>query len=163
MKFGVGQSVKRVEDVRLLTGKGRFTDDVQATGMAYAATLRSPYGHARIVGIATAVAKAVPGVLAVYTHADVAELGVIPCMVPLSGKLTTPHLMLASDRVRFVGDGVAFVVAETREAARLGAEAIEVILWLAMRGGLAPRVRRQHRHYHLGLLTGYGLQSLTDA
>ena len=124
MKFGVGQSVKRVEDHRLLTGGGRFTDDTAAT--LYATTLRSPYGHARIVSIDTAAAQATPGVVAVYTHADVAQLGVVPCLVPLSGPVTTPRHMLTGDVVRFVGDGVAFVVAETREAARLGAEAIEV-------------------------------------
>ncbi|TRW14327.1 xanthine dehydrogenase family protein molybdopterin-binding subunit [Glacieibacterium frigidum] len=124
MKFGVGQSVKRVEDHRLLTGGGRFTDDTAAT--LYATTLRSPYGHARIVSIDTAAAKAVPGVVAVYTHADVAHLGVVPCLVPLSGPVTTPRYMLTGDVARFVGDGIAFVVAETREAARLGAEAIEV-------------------------------------
>lgn len=124
MKFGVGQSVKRVEDVRLLTGGGRFTDDTAAT--LYATTLRSPYGHARIVSIDTAAAKATPGVVAVYTHADVAHLGVVPCLVPLSGPVTTPRHMLTGDVARFVGDGIAFVVAETREAARLGAEAIEV-------------------------------------
>lgn len=124
MKFGVGQSVKRVEDHRLLTGGGRFTDDTTAT--LYATTLRSPYGHARIVSIDTAAAKAVPGVVAVYTHADVAHLGVLPCLVPLSGPVTTPRHMLTGDVARFVGDGIAFVVAETREAARLGAEAIEV-------------------------------------
>lgn len=126
MKFGVGQSVKRVEDHRLLTGGGRFTDDVQPDGALYAATLRSPYGHARITRIDTAAALAVPGVVAVHTHKDVAHLGVIPCLVPLSGDLKTPRPMLADDTVRFVGDGVAFVVAETREAARLGAEAVEV-------------------------------------
>ena len=126
MKFGVGQSVKRVEDVRLLTGKGRFTDDVQVEGALFAATLRSPYGHAKIVSIDTAAAKAVPGVVAVYTHADIAEIGVVPCLVPLSGKLATPRHVLTGDTVRFVGDGVAFVVAETREAARAGADAIDV-------------------------------------
>lgn len=124
MKFGVGQSVKRVEDHRLLTGGGRFTDDTATT--LYATTLRSPYGHARIVSIDTAAAKATPGVVAVYTHADVAHLGVVPCLVPLSGPVTTPRYMLTGDVARFVGDGIAFVVAETREAARLGAEAIEV-------------------------------------
>ncbi len=126
MKFGVGQSVKRVEDHRLLTGQGRFTDDLQADGMLFAATLRSPYGHARIARIDATAARAVPGVVAVYTHADVAPLGVVPCLVPLSGAVTTPRHMLTGDTVRFVGDGVAFVVAETREAARLGAEAVEV-------------------------------------
>ncbi len=126
MKFGVGQSVTRVEDQRLLTGHGNYTDDLQAEGQVYAVTLRSPYGHARILSVDTEAAKAIPGVLAVYTGADVAGYGPIPCIVPLSGDLKTPRPILCTDRVRFVGDGVAFVVAETREAARAGAEAIEV-------------------------------------
>ena len=126
MKFGIGQSVKRVEDFRLLTGRGNFTDDVQVAGALYAATLRSPYGHARIASIDTAAALEVPGVVAVYTGADIADYGAIPCLVPLSGALTTPRTLLAIDHVRFVGDGVAFVVAETREAARAGCDAIEV-------------------------------------
>jgi carbon-monoxide dehydrogenase large subunit len=126
MKFGAGQSVKRVEDVRLLTGKGSFTDDLQRDGMLYGVTLRSPYGHAEIRSIDTAAALAVPGVVAVYTHADVADYGPIPCLVPLSGPVHTPRILLASDRVRFVGDAVAFVVADSREAARAGTEAIEV-------------------------------------
>ena len=126
MKFGAGQSVKRVEDVRLLTGQGKYTDDLQREGMLYGVTLRSPYGHAEIRSIDTAGALALPGVVAVYTYDDVADYGPIPCLVPLSGKLHTPRLLLAKDRVRFVGDAVAFVVAESREAARAGAEAIEV-------------------------------------
>ena len=126
MKFGVGQSVKRVEDHRLLTGGGRYTDDTHEAGILYATTLRSPYGHARIARIDADAARAVPGVVAVYTHADVAHLGLVPCLVPLSGDIKTPRPMLTGDVVRFVGDGVAFVVAETREAARLGAEAVEV-------------------------------------
>ncbi len=126
MKFGAGQSVKRVEDVRLLTGQGKFTDDLQRDGMLYGVTLRSPYGHAEIRSIDTAAARAMPGVVAVYTHDDIAEYGPIPCLVPLSGPLQTPRLLLCKDRVRFVGDAVAFVVGETREAARAGAEAIEV-------------------------------------
>ncbi len=126
MKFGAGQSVKRVEDYRLLTGQGHFTDDLARDGMLYGATLRSPYAHAEIRSIDTAAALAVPGVVAVYTHADIAEYGPIPCLVPLSGELLTPRTLLARDRVRFVGDGVAFVVATSREAARAGTEAIEV-------------------------------------
>ena len=126
MKFGAGQSVKRVEDVRLLTGKGNFTDDLQRDGMLYGVTLRSPYAHAEIKGIETSAALAIPGVVAVYTHADVADYGPIPCLVPFSAPLQTPRILLADDRVRFVGDAVAFVVAETREAARAGTEAIEV-------------------------------------
>ena len=126
MKFGAGQSVKRVEDVRLLTGKGNFTDDLQRDGMLYGVTLRSPYGHAEIRSLDTAAALAVPGVVAIYTHDDIADYGPIPCLVPLSGPVHTPRILLAKDRVRFVGDAVAFVVAESRESARAGAEAIEV-------------------------------------
>lgn len=131
MKFGtsqtgVGKSVERVEDARLLTGGGRYTDDLQRDGMLYGATLRSPYGHAEIRGIDASAALAVPGVVAVYTHSDIAHYGPIPCLVPLSAPLQTPRTLLAKDRVRFVGDPVAFVVAESREAARAGCEAIDV-------------------------------------
>lgn len=126
MKFGVGQSVKRVEDFRLLTGAGNYTDDVQLPGMLFSTTLRSPYGHAQIRSIDTAAALAVPGVVAVYTYQDISAYGEVPCLVPLSGPIKTPRYVLAADRVRFVGDGVAFVVADSREAARAGAEAIEV-------------------------------------
>jgi aerobic carbon-monoxide dehydrogenase large subunit len=126
MKFGTGQSTARVEDARLLTGQGRFTDDLARPGMLYGCTLRSPHAHARISSIDTASALLVPGVVAVYTHADIADYGPIPCLVPLSGDVKTPRLLLASDTVRFVGDGVAFVVAETREAARAGADAVWV-------------------------------------
>ena len=126
MKFGTGQSVIRVEDARLLTGNGRFTDDQSRPGMLFGVTLRSPYAHAEIRNIDVAAALDVPGVVAVYTHKDVADYGVIPCLVPLSGDVKTPRVLLAEGRVRFVGDGVAFVVAETREAARAGAEAIFV-------------------------------------
>ena len=131
MKFGasqtgVGSRVRRVEDERLLTGRGRYTDDVQLPGMLHGVTLRSPHGHARIRAIDMAAARAMPGVVAVYTGADLAAYGPIPCVVPLSGPVQTPRPLLATDTVRFVGDGVAFVVAETREAARAAAEAIAV-------------------------------------
>ena len=126
MKFGTGQSVTRVEDARLLTGHGRFTDDLSRPGMLYGVTLRSPYAHAEIKDIDVSAALDVPGVVAVYTHKDIESYGPIPCLVPLSGDVKTPRVLLADDRVRFVGDGVAFVVAETREAARAGAEAIYV-------------------------------------
>jgi carbon-monoxide dehydrogenase large subunit len=131
MKFGtsqtgVGKAVARVEDERLLTGRGHYTDDVQLPGMLHGVTLRSPYGHARIRAIDTAAARAMPGVVAVYTGADLADYGPIPCVVPLSGPVATPRPLLATDTVRFVGDGVAFVVAETRAQAQAAAEAIEV-------------------------------------
>ncbi|WP_156255161.1 xanthine dehydrogenase family protein molybdopterin-binding subunit [Sandarakinorhabdus oryzae] len=126
MKFGTGQSVTRVEDARLLTGHGRYTDDLSRPGMLYGVTLRSPHAHAEIKDIDVSAALAVPGVVAVYTHKDIESYGPIPCLVPLSGEVKTPRVLLAGDRVRFVGDGVAFVVADSREAARAGAEAIYV-------------------------------------
>lgn len=126
MKFGVGQSPRRVEDERLLTGRGRYTDDFQPESTAYGVTVRSPYGHARILGIDTADARAMPGVLAVYTAEDIAHYGPIPCLVPLPGRIETHRALLTKDIVRFVGDGVAFVVAETRIAARAAAEAVIV-------------------------------------
>ncbi|WP_448582154.1 xanthine dehydrogenase family protein molybdopterin-binding subunit [Thermaurantiacus sp.] len=131
MKFGtsqtgVGKSVERVEDARLLTGRGRYTDDVQLPGMLHGVTLRSPYGHARIRSLDTSSARAMPGVRAIYTHDDIAGYGPIPCLVPLSGPLQTPRPLLVKDVVRFVGDAVAFVVADTKEQARAAADAIEV-------------------------------------
>ncbi len=126
MKFGVGQSPRRVEDERLLTGRGRYTDDFQPEGTAYGVTVRSPYGHARILSIDTAEARAMPGVLAVYTAADIAHYGPIPCLVNIAGRIETHRALLTKDIVRFVGDSVAFVVAETRAAARAAAEAVFV-------------------------------------
>lgn len=126
MKFGIGQSVKRVEDGRLVTGQGRFTDDVTADGMVHGVTVRSPYGHARILGIDTSAAREMPGVLAIYTGADVAAYQPIPNLVPLNPATLTPRHVLNMDRVRFVGDPVAFVVAETRAQARDAAEAVQV-------------------------------------
>lgn len=123
---GIGHSVERVEDARLLTGHGRYTDDIQLPGMAHGVTLRSPYGHADILAIDTTAAAAMPGVLAIYTAPDVAHYGEIPCLVPLSGPVKTPRPILTGGRVRFVGDGVAFVVAETREQARAAADTIAV-------------------------------------
>ncbi|MGB3722977.1 MAG: xanthine dehydrogenase family protein molybdopterin-binding subunit [Pacificimonas sp.] len=126
MKFGVGQSPKRLEDERLITGAGRYTDDYQPTGCVFGVTVRSPHAHATITGIDTSAAKDMPGVLAVYTHADIAHYGPIPCLVPLSGEVRAERALLTGDKVRFVGDGVAFVIAETREQAKFAAEAVEV-------------------------------------
>ena len=132
-KFGLSQSVRRVEDPRLLTGRGRYTDDISMPGEVVGIVLRSPHAHARITSLDTAPALAVPGVLAVITGADLraAGLGEVPCVIPMknrdgSKRAETPRLALAEDTVRFVGDPVAFVVAETAAAARDGAEAIAV-------------------------------------
>ena len=132
MKFGTAQPV-RVEDQRLLLGQGRYTDDITLPGTLYGAVLRSPHAAARITRIETAAAQAAPGVHAVYTGADLAAdgIGPIPCAVPLSNRDGTArrdalHPALAVDTVRYVGDPVAFVVADSAEAARDALELVDV-------------------------------------
>ncbi len=137
MKFGMGQAVPRFEDPRLLRGGGRYTDDINLPGQARGYVLRSPHAHARIVSIDTSEALEMPGVIAIYTGADWAadELGEMPCMaailIPLKRANGEPIYVpkrppLVTDRVRFVGDYVAFVVAETLNQAKDAAEAIMV-------------------------------------
>ncbi|MCX7683669.1 MAG: xanthine dehydrogenase family protein molybdopterin-binding subunit [Acetobacteraceae bacterium] len=133
-RFGLSQPVRRIEDPRLLTGRGRYTDDVPApAGALRGYVLRSPHAHAAIRGIETAAARAMPGVHAVFTAADLAAegLGELPCTIPLANRdgtprAETPRFALASEVVRHVGDPVAFVVAETLQAAKDAAEAIAV-------------------------------------
>ena len=133
MKFGVGQSVTRKEDARLITGRGRFTDDIAIAGQAYGYVLRSPHAHARIERIDVAPAKKHPGVLAVLTGTDVAaaKLNSPPAFGPDKNRdgspsKRPPHPLLTSDVVRHVGDPVAFVVATTLAAARHAAELIQI-------------------------------------
>ncbi|MBT6429977.1 MAG: xanthine dehydrogenase family protein molybdopterin-binding subunit, partial [Rhodospirillaceae bacterium] len=132
-KFGIGQPVKRYEDPRLLTGKGRFINDVNLAGQAQAVVVRSPHAHARIVSIDTSSARAAPGVLAVYTGEDVATdgLGTMAPTVqrkrPDGGPMfARSHPGLALGWVRYVGDPFALVVAETLMQAKDAAELIEV-------------------------------------
>ena len=137
----IGKPMPRTEDVRLMTGKGRFTDDFNLDGQAYAVMVRSPYPHARIVAIDAAAAQAMPGVLGVFTGADLAadKLKPIPHdplpKTKFDMKLTGPggstvfigpHLLLPEDKARHVGEAVAFVVAETKAQAMDAAEAVEV-------------------------------------
>ncbi|HZD26647.1 MAG TPA: xanthine dehydrogenase family protein molybdopterin-binding subunit, partial [Alphaproteobacteria bacterium] len=133
MKFGIGQPVTRLEDTRLLTGGGRYTDDLAVEGMAYGYVLRSPHAHADIRSVDAGAAAGMPGVLLVLTAAEAAADGIgdLPCLMPLknrdgSDRGETPRPLLARDRVRHVGEPVAFVVAETLAQARDAAEAIEV-------------------------------------
>jgi aerobic carbon-monoxide dehydrogenase large subunit len=132
-KFGAAQPLRRVEDQRFITGQGRYTSDISRPGQAYGHVLRSPHAHARIARIDTRAAASMPGVLAVYTHADLArdKIGDLPCTIPLknrdgSDRADPPRPALANGRVRHVGDPVAFVVAENLDAARDAAERIEV-------------------------------------
>jgi aerobic carbon-monoxide dehydrogenase large subunit len=133
MKFAIGQPVRRHEDLRLITGQGRYTDDVSLPQMTQAFVLRSPAAHAHIKRIDAAAARHTPGVLFVATGEDVQAdgLGDIACTTPLvnrdgSPRHDTPRPLLALDKVRYVGQPVALVVAETLSAARDAAEAIEV-------------------------------------
>jgi len=133
VKFGVGQSVKRVEDPRLLTGNGRYTDDIQPRRQAHAYFVRSPHAHASFTKVDTSAAAKAPGVLAVVTGADLqaAGIGNVPCLVPLknrdgSSMPMTPRPALAVGRARFVGDAVAMVVAETLAEAKDAAELVEI-------------------------------------
>src|SRR5690606_38797025 len=132
-QFGISQPVRRREDPRLLRGEGLFVDDLTFPGMAHAYVLRSPHAHARIRAIDTSAAEAAPGVLAVYTGADVAAdgIGAIPCLTVPNVKPGTSFVpkhqpLLVADRARFVGDAVAFVVAETLNQARDAAELVEI-------------------------------------
>jgi len=129
---GIGAPMRRVEDARFLRGIGRYVDDMQAAGATHMVLLRSPHPHARILSITADSARALPGVLLVLTAADIAELGVLRCVTPRHQRngqpLTqTPWRMLAADTVRYVGDPVACVVAETHAQALDAAEAIDVV------------------------------------
>jgi carbon-monoxide dehydrogenase large subunit len=124
-----GQSVRRLEDERFLTGHGRFIEDIDAAGQAWMQVVRSPHAHAEITGIDIAAAAAMPGVLGVFTAADLAGLGTLPCTVAVPSEppmASPPHPALATGRARHVGDPVAFVIGETRDAARNAAEAVAV-------------------------------------
>lgn len=124
-----GSGIRRREDPRLITGAATYTDDVKLPGLTYAAILRSPYAHATITKIDTSLAKQAPGVLAVYVGADVAaKTSPVPCAwnVPNCDLKIPAHHLLATDTVRYVGDGVAMVVAETRAQARDALDLIEV-------------------------------------
>ncbi|MFZ4760318.1 MAG: xanthine dehydrogenase family protein molybdopterin-binding subunit, partial [Burkholderiaceae bacterium] len=132
-RFGSGHSVRRIEDPTLVSGTGRYVDDVSLPGQLHLTMLRSPYPHAKIVSIDTAAARALPGVVAVYTGADLEAGGVkvLPTPGPFprpDGKPSSvpPLHAIAVDTVRYVGEAVAAVVADSREAARAARDAIEV-------------------------------------
>ncbi|XWN31287.1 MAG: xanthine dehydrogenase family protein molybdopterin-binding subunit [Devosia sp.] len=119
----IGQSIKRVEDPRILSGKGGYIDDVTVPGMAHAAMVTSPHAHARIVSIDTSKAKALPGVIGVYTGEDLATV-VDPC--PSFASPPVPQSAISVGKVRHVGEVVAAVVAEDRYIAEDAAELVEV-------------------------------------
>ena len=133
-KFGSGRDVKRLEDDQLLRGQGRYTDDFAPSGMGRLAFLRSPYPHAEITSLNTDAARACPGVRLVLTHADLAAAGIKSMPRPINFKrpdgspaASPDRHLLAAQRVRYVGEPVALVVADTEAQARTACEAIEVM------------------------------------
>ncbi len=140
-----GSGIKRREDPRLITGSATYTDDVKLPGLTYAAILRSPYAHARIKRVDVSEAKKAPGVIAVYTGADIKDKVVpVPCAwnVPNCDLKVPAHPLLAYDKVRYVGDGVAMVVADSRAAARDALDLIDVD-YDTLKGGVDPEKMAQ--------------------
>ncbi len=132
-KFGVAQPVRRVEDPRLLKGAGSYTADYSVPGMLHGVVLRSPHAHAKILSLDVSAAAAVPGVHAVFTNEDLKadKIGLLPVLVELdnrdgSKQVSPPRHTLAEGQVRHVGEPLAFIVAETMQAARDAAEAVMV-------------------------------------
>jgi carbon-monoxide dehydrogenase large subunit len=127
-QFGIGQPVRRVEDRRFITGRGRYLDDIDRPRQVHAVFLRSPHAHAMIGAIDINAAAAVPGVVAVLTGADLAAdgLGTVPCVSGVAGAVLPPRPAMVADRVRHVGDTVAMVIAESVAAARDAADLIAV-------------------------------------
>ena len=131
LKFGIGQPVHRKEDPRLVRGRGRYADDIALPGQAFARVVRSPYAHGHLRAIDTDAALQLPGVLAVYTAADFARAGygAIVCKLPLknadgSPLFAPPRPIFATERVRFVGEPLAMVVAEDAHTAQDAAELV---------------------------------------
>jgi carbon-monoxide dehydrogenase large subunit len=123
----VGRPLKRVEDPRLIKGIASYVDDINLAGLLHVAFLRSPYAHAKLTGINTDAAKAVPGVVAVFTGPEINDkCGVVPCAAAMPVSKAPKHTVLASDRVYFVGHPVAVVVATDKYAARDALDLIEV-------------------------------------
>lgn len=120
MKFGIGQAVRRTEDVRLVTGNGQFTDDLDLANAVHCVVLRSPYAHAKITSLDVSAAKKAPGVVDVLIAQDFIDgnVGPLPCLIPLKGPdggplPVTERWPAAKDTVRFVGDPVAYVIADS--------------------------------------------------
>ena len=122
----LGKSIKRREDPRFITGRGTYVDDVKLPGTTVAAFVRSPHAHARIKKIDTAAALKHPGVVAIFTGKDMTGVNSLPCGWLLPDLKVPPHMPLASDAARYVGDPVAVVIAETEDAALDAADKVKV-------------------------------------
>jgi len=177
-KFGIGQAVRRVEDQRFLTGAGRYVDDIVLPGMCHGVNVLSPHAHARIKKVDASKAKAAPGVLLVLTGADVAadHIGAFTAaLMPEDVGGPKGHRIfqqvLQSDKARFVGDRIAFVVAETLAQARDAAELVEVeyeelpavaLIADAAKDG-APKVWDDNPNGNVAFMLMFGNKEATDA
>ncbi|HEX5282224.1 MAG TPA: xanthine dehydrogenase family protein molybdopterin-binding subunit [Micropepsaceae bacterium] len=131
MKYGVGQPVRRKEDIRLVTGRGQYLDDLHFHGLVHAYFVRSPHSHAFIRGVDIAAARVMPGVIGILAPEDVDWTGYLPVRVPFKNRdgsdlQQSPKRLLPDDKVRFAGEAVAMVVAETAAQAKDAAEAVIV-------------------------------------
>jgi len=163
---GIGASEKRREDLRFLTGRGRYTDDINLPGQAYVHFLRSDVAHGKLNGIDTSAAAAMPGVLRVFTGADFEGVGGLPCGWQVTDRHGDPmqepaHPILAQGKVRHVGDPIAAVVATSLDAARSAAEAIEVDIEelpavVDMRAALGKSAPKVHDDLHSNLCYDWG-------
>jgi len=131
MKFGIGQPVRRKEDVRFVTGQGRYLDDIRIENAAFAFFVRSPHAHAVLRGIDASAARAAAGVIGVLTAADLPATGFVPVRGAFKSRdgspmRQSPKMLLPADKVRFAGEAVAMVVAETPALAKDAAELVSV-------------------------------------
>jgi len=177
-KFGIGQAVRRVEDARFLTGAGRYVDDIVLPGMCFGALLLSPHAHARIKKVDVSAAKDAPGVLLVLTAADLKNekfgaftAGMMPEDIGGPKGHRIHQTLLQAEKVRFVGDRVAFVVAETLAQARDAAEMIDVdyetlpavaLVEDAAKDG-APKVWDDNPNGNTAFVLSFGDKGQTDA
>jgi len=149
----IGTPFRRREDYRFLTGGGTYTDDINRPGQLYAYILRSPHAHARVAGIDTSAAQRAPGIVAVYAGKDMAADGVggLPCGWQIHSKdgspmAEPPHPVLAVDRVRYVGDPVAVVVAESLARRAMPPNSSMSIMPRSLPPSTRPRRCRRARH-----------------
>ena len=163
---GIGASPKRREDVRFLTGKGQYTDDINLHGQTYVHFLRSDVAHGIIKSIDTSDAENMPGVVRIFTGADFEGVGGLPCGWQVTDRHGQPmqepgHPVLARGKVRHVGDPIAAIVAETKEQARDAAEAIgldieELPAVVDMVSALAPDAPKVHDELTSNLCYDWG-------
>jgi carbon-monoxide dehydrogenase large subunit len=131
MKFGIGQPVRRREDVRLVTGRGQYTDDLSLEKQAYVAFVRSPHAHAKIISIDTKEARGLPGVIEILTHADIVGAPTMPILARNKNRdgsniIATPKALLPADKARFCGEAIAMVIATSVACARDAAEVVVI-------------------------------------